>query len=130
MIKAIETLDLPSWVARASGSKRHFREAVHIILGAVGTSVVLRTQMIMKVGMLMAIKYDSTRFTKDADFSTRDKYTKGDETALLAELDTQLTLVNEQFPYDMMCRLLRKILKIWRPHPLEPTWQNSENPMI
>jgi hypothetical protein len=66
--------------------------------------VALRTQMVMKGGMLMAIKYDSTRFTKDADFSTRDKYAKGDEAALLAELDAQLTLVNEQFPYDVMCR--------------------------
>lgn len=104
MTKAIEALDLPAWVERASGHKRHFREAVHIILAAIGTSVALRTQMIMKGGMLMAIKYDSTRFTKDTDFSTRDKYAKGDEVALLAELDTQLTLVNEQFPYDVMCR--------------------------
>lgn len=89
---------------RAPEDKRHFREAVHIILTAIGTSVALRTKMVMKGGMLMALRYDSSRFTKDADFSTQDKYAKGDEAGLLAELDAQLVLANEQFPYDVMCR--------------------------
>ena len=98
MSDSIETLDLPAWVTRAPEGKRHFREAVHIILAAIGTSVALRTRMVMKGGMLMALRYDSSRFTKDADFSTRDKYAKGDEASLLAELDAQLTSANEQFP--------------------------------
>ena len=67
----LEELNLPAWVARAAPDKRHFREAVHIVLSAIGTSVALRSTMVMKGGMLMAIRYDSSRFTKDADFSTR-----------------------------------------------------------
>lgn len=104
MSNSIEALDLHAWVERAPDDKRLFREAVHILLTAIGTSVALRTQMVMKGGMLMALRYDSSRFTKDADFSTRDKYAKGDEAALLAELDAQLTFANEQLPYDVFCR--------------------------
>jgi hypothetical protein len=47
MSNAIEALDLPAWVERAPDNKRHFREAVHIILSAIGTSTALRTQMVM-----------------------------------------------------------------------------------
>ena len=70
----IESLDIPAWVAKASANKRNFREAVHIILTAIGQSTALRTKMIMKGGMLMALRYESSRFTKDADFSTRELY--------------------------------------------------------
>ena len=61
MSDVIEALDLPSWVARAPDDKRHFREAVHIILSAIGTSRALRTKMDMKGGMLKAIRYGSSR---------------------------------------------------------------------
>lgn len=121
MSDAIETLDLPAWVARAPDAKRHFREAVHVILTAIGASTALRTQMVMKGGMLMAIRYDSSRFTKDADFSTRDRYAKGDETALLVELDAQLVLANEQFSYDVLCRRQKAGMRPARPGANFPT---------
>lgn len=121
MINGIEALDLSAWVERAAPDKRHFREAVHIILTAIGTSTALRTQMVMKGGMLMAIRYDSSRFTKDADFSTRDRYAQGDEHALLQALDAQLTLANEQLPYDVMCRRQKAELRPPRPDANFPT---------
>ncbi len=121
MSNSIEALDLHAWVERAPDDKRLFREAVHIILTAIGTSVALRTQMVMKGGMLMALRYDSSRFTKDADFSTRDKYAKGDEAALLAELDAQLTLANEQLPYDVLCRRQKAEMRPARPDANFPT---------
>lgn len=107
MTDALQALDLPAWVASAPDRQRHFREAVHIILTAIGTSTALRSTMIMKGGMLMAIRYDSTRFTKDADFSTQARFAKGDDEAMLKELDQQITLVNERLPYDTMCRRQR-----------------------
>ncbi len=121
MSNSIEALDLHAWVERAPDDKRLFREAVHIILTAISTSVALRTQMVMKGGMLMALRYDSSRFTKDADFSTRDKYAKGDEAALLAELDVQLTLANEQLPYEVLCRRQKAETRPARPDATFPT---------
>ena len=39
--------------------KGGFREAVHIVLTAISTSSALRSKMVMKGGLLMAIRYDS-----------------------------------------------------------------------
>ena len=83
MPDGVGMLDLASWVAKAPADKKNFREAVHIILAAIGASTVLRGNMILKGGMLMALRYDSSRFTRDADFSTTAKYAKGDEQKLL-----------------------------------------------
>ena len=71
--------------------------------------------------MLMALRYDSSRFTKDADFSTREKYAKGDEAALLAELDAQLILANDQLPYDVLCRRQKAEMRPARPDADFPT---------
>ena len=107
MSKPIETIDLTAWVEKAPPDKRNFREAVHIILTAIGTSTALRTKMVMKGGMLMALRYESSRFTKDADFSTKALYVSGDENELLTELDAQLALANAETNYDTMCVIQR-----------------------
>lgn len=103
----LEEIDLSRWVSQAPADKRNFREAVHIILSAIGTSTALRSTMVMKGGLLLAIRYDSGRFTKDVDFSTRDRYEPGMEQALIEELERQLDTANESLPYDTMCRVQR-----------------------
>lgn len=100
----LEELDLPAWVEKAPIDKRAFREAVHIVLTAISTSTALRSKMVMKGGLLMAIRYESTRFTRDADFSTREKYQKNSIEELLQQLDEQLIYANDLLPYDTMCR--------------------------
>ena len=55
MSKSLETIDLAAWVKKAPSDKKNFREAVHIILTAIGASTALRTKMVMKGGMLMAL---------------------------------------------------------------------------
>jgi predicted nucleotidyltransferase component of viral defense system len=117
----LEELDLPAWVAKAPRGKSSFREAVHIVLHAISTSLALRSMMVMKGGMLMAIRYDSSRFTKDADFSTREKYAKHSEAELLEELDRQLTSANDQLPYDTICRRQRAVIKPARADAQFPT---------
>jgi predicted nucleotidyltransferase component of viral defense system len=111
----LEEIDLSLWVSQAPADKRNFREAVHIILSAIGTSTALRSTMVMKGGLLLAIRYDSARFTKDVDFSTRDKYEPGMEQALLEELERQLDTANESLPYDTMCRVQRSEVRPARP---------------
>lgn len=67
--------DLGGWVVLAPNEQeRQFREAVHCILEAIGSTANLRTQMIMKGGVLMAIRYDTGRNTRDIDFSTTEHY--------------------------------------------------------
>jgi predicted nucleotidyltransferase component of viral defense system len=101
---SIHEIDISKWVASASKSQRGFREAVHIVLTAISTSSALRSKMVMKGGLLMAIRYDSTRFTRDVDFSTRDRHSNADQHALLTALDTQIDLINGQLLYDIVCR--------------------------
>ena len=67
--------------------------------------------MIMKGGMLMALRYESSRFTKDADFSTRELYIQGNEKELIAELEVQLVIANVELSYDTSCKIQRSELK-------------------
>lgn len=103
MDKHTDTIDLAAWVKRAPAAKKNFREAVHIILSAIRKSTALNSKMVMKGGMLMAIRYESSRFTRDADFSTTALYFHGAESRLLAELDAQLSIANAVSSYDTMC---------------------------
>ena len=118
---SVEELDVLAWVAKAEPRERNFREAVHIILTAISTSTELGSTMVMKGGMLMAIRYNSSRFTKDADFSTREKYLEGNEVELMAELDTQINYANESLGYDTMCRSQRYELKPKKANATFPT---------
>ncbi len=97
MNSSLESIDLVEWVSKASLDKKNFREAVHIILTAISKSTALRTKMIIKGGMLMALRYESSRFTKDADFSTHELYEIGNEKELIAELEVQLSLAKQNF---------------------------------
>jgi predicted nucleotidyltransferase component of viral defense system len=117
----LEELDLAAWVEKSAPDKRHFREAVHIVLSAIGASTALRSKMIMKGGLLMAIRYDSSRFTRDVDFSTQQKYIQGAEEDLLVEFDEQLAISGEQLPYDTMCRRQRTEIRPARPDAQFPT---------
>lgn len=75
----------------------------------------------MKGGMLMALRYESTRFTKDADFSTTAAYTKADEEEFLAELDARIALANAESSYDTTCKIQSTALKPAGPDKRFPT---------
>jgi predicted nucleotidyltransferase component of viral defense system len=101
----VKLLDLSAWVEQAPSSYKAFREAVHLILQGVGQSKELHAKMVMKGGLLMAIRYESSRFTRDIDFSTTEKYQEGAEDALVAELDHQLLAASEHLPYSTRCKI-------------------------
>ncbi|WP_153133360.1 nucleotidyl transferase AbiEii/AbiGii toxin family protein [Dechloromonas hortensis] len=121
----IQELSLEQWVATSPDEQRGFREAVHIILTAIGTSSDLSSRMVMKGGLLMAIRYDSTRFTRDIDFSTLEKHRQADEDSLLQELDAQLVWANDHLAYDTMCLRQNAKLNPKSPNPSFPTLQIS-----
>lgn len=105
----------------APEGQRAFREATHILLTAISASTDLRARMVMKGGMLMAIRYHSDRFTRDADFSTRARYEPKAAESLVEELDQQIVVANEQLPYDTACRLQRHEVRPARPDTSFPT---------
>ncbi|QHG88142.1 nucleotidyl transferase AbiEii/AbiGii toxin family protein [Xanthomonas sp. NCPPB 1638] len=79
-------VEIDAWVAQAPQGQQGFREAVHTVLDSIGHSQNLSARMVMKGGLLLAIRYDSSRYTRDLDFSTRDSYTAESAHAILEEL--------------------------------------------
>lgn len=98
-------VDIEAWVEAAPADQRGFREAVHIILDSIGHSQNLQTRMVMKGGLLLAIRYDSSRFTRDLDFSTSERYTAENAEALLGEFEAGLVAAEDRLPYGTACRL-------------------------
>jgi predicted nucleotidyltransferase component of viral defense system len=106
MIK-IEEYDIKEWVEDASTtSNKEFRQAVHTILSAIASDSNLKANMILKGGILLAIRYKSHRFTKDIDFST-ERLLGGEitENGVRESLDSSLTQMVEELDYDLDCRV-------------------------
>jgi len=110
-------VEIDAWVAQAPQGQRGFREAVHTILDGIGHSQNLSAKMVMKGGLLLAIRYASSRYTRDLDFSTRDKYTAESVDLLLAELREGLVTAEDRLSYDTLCRL--------QSHKVEPKGENK-----
>ena len=61
--------------------------------------------MIMKGGILLALGYDSSRYTKDIDFSTATKLGKFDLESFLDQFRAGLIEAVEQLDYGLDCRV-------------------------
>jgi len=102
----LNEIDMEAWVAQAPDkAQRAFREAVHIILESIGHSQQLHASMVMKGGLLMAIRYDSTRYTRDIDFSTTAPYVPAQAEALIKELEQNLAAAADRLPYATAARV-------------------------
>lgn len=110
-------VEIDAWAAQAPQGQQGFREAVHTILDGIGHSQNLSAKMVMKGGLLLAIRYDSSRYTRDLDFSTRDPYTAESADVLLAELREGLVAAEDRLPYDTACRL--------QSHKVQPKGENK-----
>jgi len=103
---AIEEQTVTGWVDAAQNAKeREFREAVHIILSAVANDPYLKETMVIKGGILIAIRYKSRRYTKDVDFSTINALKEIDKDTVSQKLDKSMALMAEHFEYDMECKV-------------------------
>ena len=99
---------IDKWVEESDNPRtREFRQAVHIILDAITSSDELKDIMIIKGGILLAIRYHSARFTKDIDFSTSLRYGdfKDREDGFLKLLDAQLSASSEKLEYGLDCKI-------------------------
>lgn len=97
--------NIPEWVANAPVEQRNFRRAVHIVLEAIAKNKRLSELLCMKGGILMALHYDSPRFTTDIDFSTPEAFTERAEKEVVQLVSESLVAVSNDLDYDIDCRL-------------------------
>ncbi|MCF7786030.1 MAG: nucleotidyl transferase AbiEii/AbiGii toxin family protein [Prosthecobacter sp.] len=97
--------DIAEWVNQAPSDQRELRQAVHTVLAAIAQDTQLRADMIMKGGILLAVRYQSGRFTKDIDFSTSLKLSEVNPDEVQRRLDAALRLTVESLDYDLDCRV-------------------------
>ncbi|MDI6796975.1 MAG: nucleotidyl transferase AbiEii/AbiGii toxin family protein, partial [Desulfatibacillaceae bacterium] len=76
-----------------------------MILEAIAEDPELAGQMLMKGGMLLAIGYDSTRFTKDVDFSTKIMYPDFQKDIFIKKLNLLLEKSGDRLDYNLSCKI-------------------------
>jgi len=105
----IEDYSIADWVDAADPIKgqgqQEFREAVHTILAAIANDSQLRASMVIKGGILLAIRYQSNRFTKDIDFSTDEMLDKFDPDKLVETLNNSFIQTADELEYELDCRV-------------------------
>jgi len=102
----IDSFEIREWVDGYVDLKdREFREAVHTILAAVVADPMLKANMIIKGGILLAIRYQSGRFTKDIDFSTIKSLSEVDPGSVASALGNGLSKIGEELGYGLDCRV-------------------------
>lgn len=79
--------------------------------------------MAMKGGVLLAIKYSSSRYTTDVDFSTSLKVSEIDIGNFKMELGKQLTLSSESLNYGIACLVQKFKQQPKDPNATAPTFQ-------
>lgn len=96
---------IENWVDSATVDRIMFRQAIHTILLAISNSDYLKPRMIIKGGILLAIRYKSTRFTEDIDFSTSEKLKNIDADEFESELNESLQIASDELSYGVLCRV-------------------------
>ena len=120
----MEQIDISRWVDQETNPRRKdFRQAIHTILFAISHCEHLHTDMVMKGGLLIAIRYNSPRYTKDIDFSTNHPYAGFNIDAFRNELDKGLVLATEELGYGLACRVQKCKVNPARP---DATWPSLD----
>lgn len=115
-------INIGEWVNKEADPRaKAFREAIHVVLAAIANSTNLKTEMIMKGGILLSIKYGSTRYTQDIDFSTSNKISQFDIDNFLLEFEQTLAFSVEKLDYGIDCRIQSYRVKPPSPDATFPT---------
>lgn len=98
--------DFRAWVDAAdSPRERTLRQAIHTVIAAIAHDRTLHDSSYLKGGILLALRYASTRHTTDLDFSNIAPFTESRGRAVVDALRSTLPLVVEELDYDLDCRL-------------------------
>jgi hypothetical protein len=99
---------LEEWVAAATDERQKtFRSVVHIVLAAISASHELKPAMVMKGGVLMAIRYATGRHTTDVDFSTAVHYREfaAGQAQFIQRLDAAIRQAAETLNHGIACAI-------------------------
>jgi predicted nucleotidyltransferase component of viral defense system len=96
---------IATWVAASPPDQIPFRQCVHTLLQAIARDPYLKSRMILKGGILMAVRYSSPRFTTDVDFSSRDSLADVRPEDVRAALSASLATTVVDLPYGLDCRV-------------------------
>ena len=103
--------DIEAWVNQSDENK-YFRQAVHVIIFAISEYRELQEIMVMKGGILLALGYRSTRFTRDIDFSTETKLEDFDVEAFVQKFDHAVVTAVDRLDYGIDC-----LVQGWKQQP-------------
>jgi len=118
----MESFNIEDWVKEsADPATDEFRKAVHTLIAAISKSASLSSKMIIKGGILLAVRFKNERFTRDVDFSTDERYDKGKEVAIIEELKEGLIWMGESLDYGLDLRIQRAKLNPSRNDATFPT---------
>ncbi len=122
-MSTMEEYDISEWVESAANNvDQEFREAVHTILAAIASEPQLKASMIIKGGILLAIRYHSHRFTKDIDFSAQESLSEISPDQIEEKLNNSLEMITESLGYDLDCRIQScKVMPANIPEPSNPS---------
>lgn len=99
-------VNLANWVLDAPSEQQlQFRQAIHTIVCAMASDGELAEMSYMKGGILLALRYQSPRYTTDIDFSTPVGYSKVEEAKILDRLARGLAEAVEKLGYELDCRI-------------------------
>ena len=102
---------------------RELRQAVHTILVAVATAPRLPKLLVLKGGILLALRHAGDRYTRDIDFSMKETPREVDVEGVVAELKSTLVLAVESLDYGLDCRVQHHELRPSDPTKNWPTLQ-------
>jgi predicted nucleotidyltransferase component of viral defense system len=100
MVKSVR-----EWASAAPIDNIEFRKAIHITLMAISICEELSESMVMKGGMLMGIRYESSRHTTDIDFSTKRMIKEVDIPEFKENLNDRLLEARAELLYEVECKV-------------------------
>lgn len=111
--------NIKDWINRADNPRhKKERQVIHIILKAI-SKINDGFQIALKGGVLIALRYGSTRHTRDIDFSTKSGYSKEVEDRFLKTLESKL--LEDDHDYPIRCKVQSHEIQPPKPPQTFPT---------
>lgn len=93
------------WVDSNKNENEEFKRVVRIILKAISMDEHLSQSMIMKGGILLGVKYNSSRHTTDIDFSSEQQLSEFDIESFTRHFDNMLSQAIADLAETIHCRI-------------------------